>query len=76
MEVWNWNANSYDVVDVSAVPSGGDATITVDLTSGISDYVETGTGAVRARSRWLATGATLLFPWTVRIDQLVWNMNQ
>ncbi len=75
LEAWNWNANDYDVVDVSEASFNSDTVITAELAS-ISDYVQAGTGAVRARAGWRKTGPTLNYPWEVRLDQLVWNVNQ
>ncbi len=52
LEAWNWNRVAYDVVDVSDARFNSDAIITVDLSSGISDYAQAGTGAVRTRVGW------------------------
>lgn len=72
LEAWNWTSMAYDVVDVSAASFNSDTIVTVDLSSGISDYVESGTGAVRTRVGWRKTGPTINFPWEVRLDQMVW----
>ena len=74
-EAWNWNSSAYEIIDVSPTSFNSDAVVTVDLTSGISDYVQTGTGAVRSRIGWRQTGFTINFPWEVRLDQLVWTAN-
>lgn len=76
LEVWNWNTSAYDVVDVSPTSFNSDAVVTVDLTSGISNYVQSGTGAVRTRAGWRLTGLALVYPWIVSLDQIVWNVNQ
>lgn len=75
LEAWNWNTGSFDNVDVSPTSINNDTATTVDLTAGISDYVQPGTGAVRARVGWRSTGLVAQFPWTTRLDQLVWKIN-
>jgi hypothetical protein len=73
LEAWNWNTPGWDVVDVSNASVGSDTVTTVDLNS---DYVESGTGAVRSRVGWRLTGFAAQFPWEVQLDQLVWKVNQ
>ncbi len=74
LEAWNWSTGSYDVVDVSDAGFNSDVTVTADLTAGISDYVQSGTAAVRTRVGWRKTGFTINYPWEIRVDQLVWNV--
>ena len=69
-EAWNWNTNSYDVVDVSETSFNNDTVITPALTPG--DHVQSGTAAVHSRLGWRKTGLTLNFPWQTRLDQFVW----
>ena len=75
LEAFNWNSNAYDVVEVSPASFNTDAVVTADLSAGISDYVQTGSGSVRSRIGWRQTGFTLLFPWEVRLDQMLWTAN-
>ncbi len=72
LEAWNWTSSSYDVIDVSTASFNNDVVVTVDLSSGISDYAQAGTGAVRTRVGWRKTGLVINYPWEVRLDQLVW----
>ena len=72
LEAWNWASAAYDVVDVSPASFNNDVVVTVDLSSDISDYVESGTGAVRTRVGWRKTGFAINYPWEVRLDQMVW----
>jgi hypothetical protein len=74
LEAWNWTTAVYEVVDVSDASFNSDTIVTVDLSSGISDYVESGTGAVRTRVGWRKTGFTINYPWEVRLDQMVWHI--
>jgi hypothetical protein len=75
LEAWNWNTQSYDVVDVSKASSGTDTVVTAGLTSDISNYVQPGTGAVRSRVGWRSTGFATAYPWEAKLDQLVWKVN-
>lgn len=72
-EAFNWTTATYDIVDISDSQFNVDAIVTADLTAGISDHVESGTGAVRARVGWRKVAFTINFPWEVRLDQVVWN---
>ena len=72
LEAWNWTLAAYDVIDVSSASFNNDTIVDVDLSSGISDYVESSTAAVRTRVGWRKTGLTINFPWEVRLDQMVW----
>lgn len=75
IEAWNWQSSAYDVVDVNGTGFNNDMVVTVDLTAQISDYVQSGTGAVRTRTGWRRTGLTINFPWELRLDQLVWQVD-
>ena len=74
LEAFNWNSDTYDVIDVSNANFNTDTVVSVDLSSDVSDYVQSGTGAVRSRIGWRRTGFTVVFPWEVRLDQLVWTL--
>ena len=73
LEAFNWNSSSYDIVDASAASFNTDTVVSVDLSSGISNYVQS--GAVRSRIGWRQTGFTINFPWEVRLDQMVWTVD-
>ncbi len=72
LEAWNWTSAAYDVVDISMASFNTDTVVLVNLSSGISDYVQSGSAAVRTRAGWRKTGITLNFPWEVRVDQTIW----
>ncbi len=83
IDMFNWNTGEYEEVDAQAASFNQDSVVTVDVTgdigsrtANIADYVESGTGAVRTRVGWRATGFVLLFPWTICIDQVVWTVNE
>jgi subtilisin family serine protease len=72
VEMFNWNTNSYVLVNAQNVGLS-DGVVNIDVSSGIANYVQAGTGAVRTRVGYRTTGVISLFPWTVCIDQIVWD---
>jgi hypothetical protein len=74
MEVFNWNTGQYQLVDSRTASFNNDAVTNIDVTSSISNFVQPGTGAIRSRMGWRATGPVVLFPWTICIDQFVWSV--
>ena len=72
VEVFNWTTASYQSVGSSSVTLN-DSTITMDLTGSISDLIQPQTGAVRARVAVVPQGPVLMFPWSYRMDELVWT---
>jgi hypothetical protein len=70
--MYNWNTAQYVVVGTNAASFNNDATNNYNVTSGIANYVQAGTGQVRSRFGWRRTGFIFLFPWTVSIDRVVW----
>ncbi len=73
IQLYNFQTKQFESVDsrhatlidsVAEVPLGGD----------LSRFVETGTGAIKARVGWKAQGPLLLFPWMIRIDQFTWRV--
>ena len=73
IEMFNWTTGQYEEVD-SRPGSLSDAVVTIDVSSDISDYVQTGTGAVMARTGWRADGLVAIVPWTICIDQVAWSV--
>lgn len=75
LEAFNWSSSAYEIVDASAESFNTDTVVSVDLSSGISNCVQTGSGAVRSRIGWRQTGFIINFPWEARLDQMVWKAN-
>jgi hypothetical protein len=71
-EMFNWNTNQFAIVATSAASVNNDVTNAIDASSGIANFVQQGTGAVRTRFGWRASGVIFLFPWTVCVDRVVW----
>jgi hypothetical protein len=76
IDMFNWNSGQYVPVDSRAVSFNTDSVATINLSASISDYVQAGTGTVKTRTGWRASGFVLLYPWTVSIDQVVWSAGQ
>ena len=76
IEAWNWVSGVYDVVNVADETFALDAITTINLDSGIDQYIEVGTGSVRTRVGWRRTGFTINFPWEIRLDQVAWIAEQ
>ena len=73
IEMWNWNTQSYDAVDVSEEFFPIDSTLEIDLSTGILDFVHPTTRETRARVGWRQVGFVISFPWQVSIDRLQWQ---
>ena len=69
IEAWNWNSNSYEVVDMAGETFNSDTQKTYTINA---DHID-GNGDVRTRVGWRKTGFTLLFPWTVSVDLAGWD---
>ena len=74
IEMFNWNTNEYEEVDAQTASLNSDSVVTIDVTANIADYVQPGTGAVKTRAGWRATGIILVYPWTICIDQVLWTV--
>ena len=72
LELFNWNISQYELLEMEPESFNVDVVLSVDLTSAISDAVETGTGNVRTRAGWRQTGFTINFPWLVSVDLVQW----
>ncbi len=73
IEMLNWNTGQYELVDAEASGFNSDLIVDIDLSNNISNYVQSGSGAVKTRIGWKATGIVLLYPWTISIDQVAWR---
>lgn len=73
IEMFDWTANEYLVVDSFDESFNTDVVVSSDVSAGTDDFIESGTGAVRSRIGWRKSGFTILFPWEVQIDQVTWT---
>ncbi len=72
VEMFDWNTKQFVEIETVESSFNLDSVQTVDLTPGVADYVQSGTGAVRARIGYRRSGIVLLYPWTICIDRVVW----
>jgi hypothetical protein len=73
IELWNWQTGAY--VAAGTFPATtGDTQRTVSAPGAPSDYVQAGTGRVRAKVAFFRTGLTLVWPWTASVDQARWSV--
>lgn len=73
-ELFNFDSGSYEILGVESETLNTDTVSTVDATGDLARFVESGSGTVRARVGWRATGFVLFFPWTVSVDQVNWSV--
>ncbi len=76
MEMFNFTSGQYEPINQQAASFNVDNVVTVDVSASIADYVQAGTGTVKARIGWRAESLVLLFPWTVCVDQVKWTIVQ
>lgn len=73
IELFNFDTGAYEVVS-NGPSTTGDTVIETVITSNPDRFIDDSSGEVRARISAKATGATLLFPWSHRVDRAVWNI--
>jgi hypothetical protein len=70
VEAYDFDANQWVEIDLRAATVNVDGTIGVNLTN--PGRFVNDAGLVRARISYKATAPVLTFPWTSRVDRLVW----
>ena len=73
IELWNYASGAWDSAG-EQVATVSDSLHVAVAVGAASEYVEPGTRAVRARVVWFRTGLTLVWPWTVSVDQVEWSV--
>lgn len=71
IQLWNYTTTSWDSVGTQSA-TVSDSTQTGVAGGTLSDYREAGTNNMRAKVLWNFSGLTLLWPWTVSVDQIEW----
>lgn len=72
IEVFNYLSGLYELVDTST-PGPSDTTVTINLTSNASNYIDQGNGQVKTRISCKPSGPVLIYPWQFRIDYIAWT---
>ena len=71
IQLWNYVTTSWDSVGTQSATTSD--SIQTGVAGGtLSDYRESGTNNMRAKVLWNFSGLTLLWPWTVSVDQVEW----
>ena len=73
IELFNFQSGNYEEVD-SSQATIIDSLFEIQATGNIGRFVEAGSGKVKTRLAWRASGPVLLFPWTVSIDHIQWTV--
>lgn len=68
-EMFNWNSGAYDVVGILSETFNTDSIETYSITV---DHVDSSSN-VKTRIGWRKTGFAIVFPWSVRVDQVGWE---
>jgi hypothetical protein len=71
VEFFNFSQSTWEVIDQRNLTTS-DTKITLTAGGTISRFIQSGTNEVRARVSYRATGPTLGFPWSTRIDMIHW----
>ncbi len=71
IDLYNFSTNAWVTVDVRTLPTS-DAVVEVSAPGNASDFVQSGTGTLRARVSWKPLNLTLIYPWVVSVDQVRW----
>ncbi len=73
IELYNFSTGRYELFDAHAI-STVDAVTTITVSANASNYVESGTGALRARVGYKAVGPIFTSSWLIDIDQTIWKI--
>jgi hypothetical protein len=76
IELRDFDAGAWVVVDTRIATIGNDGTATITLNSDLNRFIEDGTNRMQVRVLYKATGPVLLYPWQTRVDQVKWLVNR
>lgn len=74
VEAWNFVTGQWTVIGQTGATTG-DSSQFVSVGGNVQQYVEAGTGRIRVKVSWFRTGLTLLWPWSVSVDQAQFSIN-
>jgi hypothetical protein len=75
VSLYNYAQSRFDQVDLRAL-TGSDVRFTVDMIDNGADYIQPGTGQLKAQITYKANGPVLSYPWQARIDLVRWSFPQ
>lgn len=71
-ELFNFNTNEYESIDSRPIELA-DTTAQISVSGDVTRFVDSN-GAIEARIGWRVAGFLLVFPWEIRVDQVVWTV--
>ncbi len=74
IELFDWVNGVYVQVGIPQLATTTDSVHNATATGTLSNFVQVGTRAVRAKLSFYRTGLTLVWPWTASVDQFRWNI--
>lgn len=74
IELWDYTNNRWQQFD-SRMATTSDSVVEFNVEANLEDFVESGTKEMKAKISFKQVGITLLWPWTARIDQAVWEVS-
>lgn len=74
IEMMDWETGQYVELDFAPASFNADTVDRVNLSAYKCEFIQEGTGNVRARVGWRQTGFVINFPWEVRIDNVQWDL--
>ena len=73
IELYNRVTGQYELVGTQ-VAQTTESSHVVSATGDLARFVQAGTRAIRAKVSWFRSGITLVYPWTVSVDQVRWRI--
>jgi hypothetical protein len=70
LQLWDWVNGVWVQVGTDQASTTGESFQTGSATGTLSRFVQVGTQTVRGRAQFFRTGLTLVWPWTVSVDQV------
>ena len=74
IELWDYTNNRWQQFD-SRMATTSDSVVEFNVEENLENFVESGTGEMKAKISFKQVGLTLVWPWTARIDQAVWEVS-
>lgn len=73
IQLFNYQTNSWETVD-SRAASTTDTVAEVVINTNAGRFVHPSTLEMQARIAYTASGPILVYPWQVRVDQVLWRV--
>ena len=73
IELWDWSSGLYVSAGTQAA-TVAESLQSVAASGDLARFVQSKTGAVRARVSWFQVGPVIVWPWTASVDQVVWRI--